>query len=80
VILRGCGNRIIEEMLTGLRARVNFLRERSMSMSGRSMQSLREMRDIHDAIAAGLPKRARAAASSHVRQAARAAKAAMGTA
>jgi DNA-binding GntR family transcriptional regulator len=77
VILHGCGNRIIEEMLTGLRARVNFLRERSMSLSGRSMSSLREMRDIHDAIVAGLPKRARAAAGSHVRQAARAARAAL---
>jgi DNA-binding GntR family transcriptional regulator len=74
VMLRSCGNRVIEQTLTGLRARVTFLRERSMSNPGRGISSLHEMRDIYEAIVARVPKRARAAAASHVRHAARAAK------
>ncbi|MDQ7978849.1 GntR family transcriptional regulator [Paraburkholderia sp. SARCC-3016] len=80
VIQRGCGNRVIDEMLTSLHARVNVLRLRSMSQAGRGVASLREMGDIRDAIAAGLPKRARAAAVAHVREAARAAQAALAAA
>jgi DNA-binding GntR family transcriptional regulator len=74
LMLHSCGNRVIEQMLTGLQARVTFLRERSMSSPGRGISSLHEMRDIYEAIAARVPKRARAAAASHVRHAARVAK------
>lgn len=77
VILRNCGNRIIEQTLLGLRARVNFLRERSMSDPARGIASLHEMRDIYEAIVARVPKRARAAATAHVRRAATVAKTVM---
>jgi DNA-binding GntR family transcriptional regulator len=36
VILNGCGNQIISELLHGLMARVAFLRSRSMSPAGRT--------------------------------------------
>jgi DNA-binding GntR family transcriptional regulator len=39
VILEGCGNPVIGELIQGLVARITFLRARSMSRSGRSRQS-----------------------------------------
>jgi DNA-binding GntR family transcriptional regulator len=68
-LLRVCGNRIIEETLHTLLARINFLRGRSMSMPGRAKFSLREMKAIVDAIEAKDPAEARRAASYHVAQA-----------
>jgi DNA-binding GntR family transcriptional regulator len=74
VILNSCGNAVICEILQGLHARVNFLRWRSMSRPGRAKFSLRELKDIlqaledHDAVAA------RAAAVKHTEMARRAAK------
>jgi DNA-binding GntR family transcriptional regulator len=72
-ILRSCGNRIIEEMIQGLQARINFLRARSMSSPGRARFSLAEMRAIHAAIERHDADAARRAAIEHVRQAQRAA-------
>lgn len=68
-ILRIGGNRIMEETLAGLLARINFLRGRSMSQPGRSKISLREMKAILRAIEAGNGAAARAAAVSHVENA-----------
>jgi len=68
-ILRLCGNRIIEQTLSGLLARINFLRARSMSRPGRAKVSLQEMKAIYEAIAAGNGGAARAAAISHVENA-----------
>lgn len=68
-ILRLCGNRIIEETLSGLLARINFLRGRSMSQPGRAKFSLQEMKSIYDAIAAKNGAAARAAAVKHVENA-----------
>jgi DNA-binding GntR family transcriptional regulator len=68
-ILRICGNRIIEETLQGLLARINFLRGRSMSRPGRVKVSLQEMKAIFDAIAAKNGNAARAAAVKHVENA-----------
>jgi DNA-binding GntR family transcriptional regulator len=74
VILNGCGNRIIMELLQGLMARITFLRSRSMSSAGRPRQSLIEMRRIFDAIKAGDVKGARSASTDHVRSACAAAR------
>ena len=75
IMLRGCGNRIISEMLQGLVARINFLRARSMSRPGRARYSAAEMRRILRAIEKKDPAGARAAAVQHVRNACAAAKA-----
>ncbi|MCP3473327.1 GntR family transcriptional regulator [Bradyrhizobium sp. CCGUVB1N3] len=68
-ILRICGNRIIEETLSGLLARINFLRARSMSRPGRAKVSLQEMKAIYEAIAAKNSNAARNAAIKHVENA-----------
>lgn len=68
-ILRICGNRIIEETLHGLLARVNFLRAHSMSRPGRAKVSLKEMKAIYEAIAANNGNAARSAAVKHVENA-----------
>jgi DNA-binding GntR family transcriptional regulator len=75
VMLKGCGNIVIEDLLTGLHARISFLRARSMSQQGRSSESAGELRRILNAIAAGDAEMARAACIEHVRRAANAAKA-----
>lgn len=75
VMLGGCGNMVIADLLTGLQARISFLRARSMSQQGRSNESARELRRILTAIAAGDADKARTACIEHVRRAATAAKA-----
>jgi DNA-binding GntR family transcriptional regulator len=72
-LLSGCGNRIIEEMLSTLTARITFLRSKSMSQPGRAQKSSREMNAILKAIIAGNSEAAREAAISHVRLARKAA-------
>jgi len=74
VILAGCGNPVIAEIIQGLVARINFLRARSMSREGRSRQSTVEMWRIFDAIEKRLPAEARQAAVNHVNAAAEAAR------
>lgn len=74
VILEGCGNAVIAELLRGLVARITFLRARSMSRPGRSRVSAIEMRRMFEAIRAGNARAARAAAIRHVRAAAAAAR------
>jgi DNA-binding GntR family transcriptional regulator len=73
VILEGCGNQVIVELLQGLLARITFLRARSMSRPGRSIESAAEMRKMLKAIASGNARAARAAAIAHVTAAATAA-------
>lgn len=74
IILAGCGNAVIGEIIQGLVARINFLRARSMSREGRSRQSTIEMRRIFDAIEKRRPADARQAAVDHVQAAADAAR------
>lgn len=74
VILEGCNNPIIAEVIHGLVARINFLRARSMSQEGRSRQSAVEMWRIFDAIEKRKPEKARQAAIDHVKAAAEAAR------
>ena len=66
VILRGCGNTIIGELIQSLVARITFLRARSMSRAGRSRQSAVEMWRMFDAIEKRNPDAARNAAINHV--------------
>lgn len=68
-ILRSCNNSVIEEILSGLLARINLLRARSMSMSGRAKVSLKEMTNILEAIESRDSDSAREAAMYHVEQA-----------
>jgi len=75
VILRGCGNGVIQDLLQGLVARINFLRARSMSRPGRTRQSATELRRILKAIEKKDSAGARAAAVDHVHSACAAAEA-----
>jgi GntR family transcriptional regulator, trigonelline degradation regulator len=74
LMMEGCGNRIITEMLQGLNARVAVLRARSMSRPGRAKFSLSEMTALLDALKEADAEGARAAAQKHVRAAAAAAR------
>jgi DNA-binding GntR family transcriptional regulator len=74
VILGGCGNGIIREVLQGLIARINFLRARSMSRPGRAKHSATELRKILLAIEKKDAEGARAAADGHVKSACAAAR------
>ena len=76
VLLQGCGNAIIREILDGLNARINFLRARSMSKPEQARYSLAEMRRILSAIQKGDEAAARRAAVDHVNAACNAAQAA----
>jgi DNA-binding GntR family transcriptional regulator len=77
VMLASCGNPVLDEVHQGLLARISFFRGRSMSLEGRARDSLAEMRQIFDAIAAGDEKAARKAARKHVMKAKAAAKKSM---
>ncbi|HMN70253.1 MAG TPA: GntR family transcriptional regulator [Rhodoblastus sp.] len=74
IILRNCGNKIIEEVEAGLLARVTFLRARSMSMPDRVKKSYNEMNAIYVAIRDRDPRMARKSAQEHVANARNAAK------
>jgi DNA-binding GntR family transcriptional regulator len=74
VILRNSGNKIIEQTLGGLLARVNFLRGRSMSLQDRAKASYEEMKAIFVAIQGRNPDKARKCAQLHVVNARNAAK------
>lgn len=71
IMQQAAGNSVIEDLLRVLLARVNLLRAQSMSHHGRAKFSLREMREIADAIAKGDGESARKAAEIHVTNAAR---------
>ncbi len=74
IILRNCGNKIIEQVEGGLLARVNFLRARSMSLPNRVKDSYEEMNAIYVAIKNHDPERARKAARRHIANARNSAK------
>jgi DNA-binding GntR family transcriptional regulator/transposase len=66
IILNGCGNKIIQEILASLLARINVLRAKSMTNAGRDRHSADEMRSILEAIRRRDPVAARSAAEIHV--------------
>ena len=76
VILRGCGNPIIAEIIEGLTARISFLRAKSMSLRGRANHSLVELTAILDAVESRDASQASRACTHHVRSAMIAARAA----
>jgi DNA-binding GntR family transcriptional regulator/transposase len=66
IILAGCGNQIIREILESLVARINVLRAKSMANPGRAKISVMEMRKIFNAVKKRDAGAARAAAEAHV--------------
>jgi hypothetical protein len=74
IMLNGCGNGIIAELLAGLNARIGVLRARSMSRPGRARHSLGEMTAMLERLENGDAKGARAAIHTHVSAAAAAAR------
>jgi DNA-binding GntR family transcriptional regulator len=77
VILTGCGNAHIANILRGVRARVGFLRLTSISQPGRQPASLTEMDRIVRALVARDADEASKASIDHVRNACKAALAAL---
>ena len=73
VLLRGCGNHTIYDLLKGLNARIGLLRATSMSRAGRRDESLKEMAGILETVEQGDPDAVRARCIFHVRKAAEAA-------
>ena len=73
VILTGCGNALIKEMLIGLMSRVNLLRATSFSASDRLPESLKEIDQMLSLIRARNAEAAGAAARTHILNAQRAA-------
>ena len=71
VLFEGGGNEALRSVTAGLHARVSVLRALSLSVPGRSAESLQEMRDIVDAVLAGDADAAARACSRHVEEAGR---------
>jgi DNA-binding GntR family transcriptional regulator len=70
VLLEGCGNRMIGELLTQLNNRVNALRRVSLSSTGRLSQTLQELDQVVKAIEARQPEEAQRLSTAHVVRAA----------
>lgn len=71
ILFEGGGNEALRSVTAGLHARVSVLRALSLSVPGRPVQSLKEMRDIVDAVLAGDADAAARACSRHVEEAGR---------
>ncbi len=71
VLLDGCGNDLIKEMLPGLLSRINLLRATSFSSPQRLPQSLAEIDDILACIVKRDAEATRQAAQKHVKNAER---------
>jgi len=69
VLMEGCQNKFIMQMLSLLHNRVNLLRITSMTQPGRLPYSLAEIREINDAIQARDGARAEAACRHHIEMA-----------
>jgi DNA-binding GntR family transcriptional regulator len=69
VLLEGCDNAVVAELLPGLLSRINLLRATSFSQPDRTPSSLREIEQIMRAIARRDPEAAECAARSHIQQA-----------
>ncbi|NBU44381.1 MAG: GntR family transcriptional regulator [Betaproteobacteria bacterium] len=80
VLLDGCGNRMIGELLTQLNNRVTALRRVSLSSPGRLTQTLQELELVVQAIEARRPEEAQQLASAHVMHAADVIRISMGAA
>ncbi|WP_333835070.1 GntR family transcriptional regulator [Rubrimonas sp.] len=66
VLMRGCGNIYIGQLLSNLHNRIMLLRKTTMSRPGRIKDSIAEMQEICDAVEARDPARAERAAILHI--------------
>ncbi|WP_417224028.1 GntR family transcriptional regulator [Achromobacter spanius] len=66
VLLSGCDNDLIKDMLPGLLSRINLLRATSFARPDRLPESMAEIDDIFERIKARDPQGAQAAAQSHI--------------
>lgn len=73
VLLSGCGNALVKEMLLGMLSRINLLRATSFTRIERLTESLREIDQIFECIEARDPAGAQRAAQLHIENAERAA-------
>ena len=73
VLLSGCGNALVKEMLLGMLSRINLLRATSFAGTERLTQSLLEIDQIFECIQARNPAGAQRAAQLHIENAERAA-------
>jgi len=77
VLLEGCGNRVVGELLPGLLSRINLLRATSFSRADRTPESLREIDQIVRAIQKRDAEGAERATKRHILKAEKAALAVM---
>lgn len=73
ILLAGCGNQLVSEMLMGLLSRVNLLRAKSFSKAGRLPESLKEINQIFLLVFARDADAAREATRLHILNAEKAA-------
>lgn len=66
VLLSGCDNELVQDLLPGLLSRINLLRATSFSSPERLPQSLKEIDRIFECIAARDPEGAQEAAREHI--------------
>lgn len=70
ILLEGCGNRVVGQMLTQLNNRITLLRRLSLGQPGRLAQTLKELDEIVTAIEQRDPERAGRLCAEHVNRAA----------
>jgi DNA-binding GntR family transcriptional regulator len=73
ILIEGCGNTLVGQMLVQLNNRITLLRRLSLAQPGRFPQTIQEMTEIMAALESRNARKARALCSAHVRKAARAA-------
>lgn len=73
VLLKGCNNDLVAEILPGLLSRINLLRATSFSRPRRTPESIREIKQLLSCIENRDPAGAQAAAQRHIRRAQKAA-------
>lgn len=78
VLTEGCKNGVVQQLLTQLHNQITLLRATSMTQPGRIEESIRELRDIWNAIAARDGAKAEWACVRHIEQAAKIAVAVLG--
>jgi DNA-binding GntR family transcriptional regulator len=71
VLLRGCGNTVVDQLLTTMHNRITLLRLTSMTQPGRLKHSVAEIRGIAEAISAGDADKADQLCRQHVEEAAK---------
>ena len=69
VLLGGCGNDLVRQTISQVNNRISFLRAMSLARSGRLADTVREIRDIVEALENGDEEAAQAASLRHVESA-----------